>query len=67
MINVEAFEVHEILGEGASLIRHNVLDLPQLLIYAACLDLSCLALRRAQGVLSKKYSLPVAHHFHSDN
>ena len=67
MINVKAFEIHDILSEGASFVCHNVFNLPQLLVNTAGLDFSCLALWRAQRIFSEKYSLSIAHHFYSHN
>ena len=67
VVDIEALELHQVLGERARLIRHYVLDLPQFLVDAAGLHLSRLPLAAALLILIQNRPLAVSHSFDGHN
>lgn len=64
-VDVEGLELHDILREGARLVSHNIVNLPQFLVEVAGLHLGKLLLAAAKLILAKDFALEVPNHFDS--
>lgn len=65
-VDIEAFEIHLILSEGASLIAHDKLNLAQLFIEVARLNLGVLPPAAAQLVPGQNFALAKSNQFDCD-